>query len=75
MARPWADTLAAAKRAFTPNNARNRYLLSRKRDPRELIPWPKPFSISGLRSRPKLARRLQKASGFATLVREGLSSR
>ena len=76
MARPWQDSLAAAKRAFTPNYARNRHLLSRKRDSRTSASNRKALSIKGLGAAAMLARPLQKACGPAgPLVGEGCSSR
>jgi hypothetical protein len=76
LAGPWQDSLAAAKRAFTPNCARNRYLLSRKRDSRTPETDGKSLSINALDTRVPLARPLQKACGPAgPLVGEGCSSR
>ena len=75
MARPWQDAPAAAERAFTPNCARNRHLLSRKRDSRVWTTPEKTWAISGLRCATMLARSLQKACGPKAVVREGRSSR
>ena len=75
MSRPWQDSLAAAERAFTPNCARNRYLLSRKRDSRILASHEKTLSVNGLGATMGLARPLQKACGPAgPHVGEGRSS-
>ena len=76
MARPWQDSLAAAKRAFTLNCARNRYLLSRKRDSETLATDGKALPINVLYAAAPLARPLQKACGPAgPLGREGCSNR